>query len=91
MTTVNIDIVDRIIEAVYKKYKVRLKKIEILIDDYEETRESIYKPRRFNTTYNVVIPIGDKEYPVYLIKSEIDETTDIASEIENQINKQTKL
>jgi hypothetical protein len=88
MTPVNIDIVDRIIDAVYRKYQVKLNKVEVRIDKYQETGAHIFEPIRFNAIYIVVIPIAGKHCTVSLAKSEIDETTDIGAEIERQIEEQ---
>lgn len=83
MTPVNTDVVDRIIEAVYKKYGLLLSKDEVLIDNYLVIRDSITEPLTSSAVYIVEIEVAGKLCRISLHKGD-----DMDKVLENQINQQ---
>lgn len=83
MTPANIDVIDKIIEAVYNKYEVILTRVDVLIIPYQEIRDHKFNPKNFKTTYQITIKVGGKDCNVSIIKGD-----NIDAEIDRQVKNQ---
>jgi len=85
MTPININIIDRIIDAVYNKHDVLLTRQEFAIDSYESLKLYKFDSGGKDAVYNVVITVNGKEFKISLHK-----TDDLDTVMEKQVKEQSK-